>query len=103
MRELLHIIESQQFSRDFLEHFFIKVDFMRQVCARGNISTLTNRTMATLFYEPSTRTRLSFEAAMIRLGGRIISTENARDFSSAIKGESLEDTVRVIENYADVI
>jgi len=46
--------------------------------------------MATLFYEPSTRTRLSFEAAMVRLGGRVISTENASEFSSASKGESLE-------------
>lgn len=59
--------------------------------------------MAALFYEPSTRTRLSFEAAMIRLGGKVIGTESARKFSSALKGESLEDTIRVVENYADVI
>lgn len=99
MRELLHIIESQQFSRKWLEMFFKRVELTK----RGDVGLLKPKIMATLFYEPSTRTRLSFEAAMIRLGGRIISTENARDFSSAIKGESLEDTIRVVENYADVI
>ncbi len=61
------------------------------------------RVMATLFYEPSTRTRLSFEAAMARLGGQIISTENAASMSSAVKGESLEDTARIVSGYADVI
>ena len=59
--------------------------------------------MASLFYEPSTRTRLSFESAMIRLGGDVISTENAKEFSSAAKGETLEDSIRVVGNYADVI
>jgi aspartate carbamoyltransferase catalytic subunit len=59
--------------------------------------------MASLFYEPSTRTRFSFESAMLRLGGSIISTENAKEFSSAAKGESLEDSIRVTGNYADVI
>jgi len=56
-----------------------------------------------VFYEPSTRTRLSFESAMMRLGGRVISTENAREFSSAAKGETLEDTIRIVDGYADVI
>jgi len=59
--------------------------------------------MATLFYQPSTRTRLSFESAATRMGMGMISTENARDFSSAAKGETIEDTVRVVEGYADVI
>lgn len=64
---------------------------------------LKGRVLATLFYEPSTRTRLSFEAAMLRLGGGVISTENAREFSSAAKGENIEDTTRIVEGYADVI
>lgn len=64
---------------------------------------LPRQILATLFYEPSTRTRLSFESAMLRLGGQVISTENAREFSSAIKGESVEDTVRIIAGYADAI
>ena len=59
--------------------------------------------MATLFYEPSTRTRFSFEAAMYRLGGRVLSTEHARVFSSEIDGEQLEDTIRIISGYCDVI
>jgi aspartate carbamoyltransferase catalytic subunit len=59
--------------------------------------------MATLFYEPSTRTRFSFETAMHRLGGRVISTENAGEFSSVAKGETLEDTVQILNGYADVI
>lgn len=59
--------------------------------------------MASLFYEPSTRTRFSFESAMIRLGGNVITTENAREFSSASKGETLEDSIRITSNYADAI
>lgn len=59
--------------------------------------------MASLFYEPSTRTRFSFESAMLRLGGGVITTENAGEFSSASKGETLEDTIRIINHYADVI
>lgn len=59
--------------------------------------------VATLFYEPSTRTRLSFEVAISRLGGGYVSTENAEIFSSAAKGESLEDTIRVVSDYVDII
>jgi aspartate carbamoyltransferase catalytic subunit len=59
--------------------------------------------LATLFYEPSTRTRLSFESAMARLGGRVISTPNAQQMSSASKGETLADTVRIVSGYCDVM
>ena len=64
---------------------------------------LQGRLLATIFYEPSTRTRFSFEAAMHRLGGQVLSAENATKASSAAKGESLEDTIRVIGGYADGI
>nr|KAJ0214965.1 hypothetical protein LSAT_V11C300155790 [Lactuca sativa] len=59
--------------------------------------------IATLFYEPSTRTRLSFESAMKRLGGEVLTTEHAREFSSAAKGETLEDSIRTMEGYSDII
>jgi len=65
--------------------------------------SLSGRILATIFYEPSTRTRLSFEAAMQKLGGGILTAENARENSSAAKGESIADAIRVIGGYADVI
>jgi aspartate carbamoyltransferase catalytic subunit len=64
---------------------------------------LRGRLLATVFYEPSTRTRFSFEAAMYRLGGQVLSAENAARASSAAKGESLEDTMLIISGYADAI
>lgn len=64
----------------------------------------TGRQLISLFYEPSTRTRLSFELAAAKLGIGIVSTENAREFSSASKGETLEDTIRVLDEYhADIL
>ena len=64
---------------------------------------LQNHILATVFYEPSTRTRLSFESAMNRLGGRVISVAEARTSSSAAKGETIYDAGRMLESYADVI
>ena len=54
---------------------------------------MEDKILANVFYEPSTRTRFSFESAMIKLGGNVLSTENAEQFSSAAKGEILEDTL----------
>lgn len=96
-----HIIEVEQFERPWIEHLFRQADEMREVSPAERL--LAGRILATLFYEPSTRTRLSFESAMLRLGGDIISTENAREFSSALKGETVEDTVRIVGGYADGI
>jgi len=102
--EVKHIVESQQFDRDFLFDLFKRVDELKNLCkSSGCPNTLKGKIMTTLFYEPSTRTRLSFEAAMLRLGGSVIGTESARQFSSVTKGESLEDTIRVISKYCDVI
>ncbi len=98
---LRHIVEVAQFDRDDLELVFERADSMRH--GPPAEIRLDSRILATVFYEPSTRTRLSFESAMLRLGGNVVSTENAREFSSAIKGESVEDTIRIINGYADAI
>jgi aspartate carbamoyltransferase catalytic subunit len=99
---LRHIIESQQFSRGLLEDIFARAEEMKREPHRF-MGRLAGQVMAALFYEPSTRTRLSFEAAMLRLGGQAMGTDNAREFSSAAKGETLEDTIRIVSGYADVI
>lgn len=95
-----HVIETQQFDREALEDLFASADALTHGV---DGSPLAGKIMAVLFYEPSTRTRLSFESAMLRLGGRVIGTENASEFSSAAKGETLEDTIRIISGYADLI
>ena len=64
--------------------------------------TCDGRVLATLFYEPSTRTRLSFETAMLRLGGKVIGFAGAQ-LSSASKGETVNDTLKVVSNYVDVV
>jgi aspartate carbamoyltransferase catalytic subunit len=94
-----HVISAEQFDRMLLDHLFLRAAALADV----RDDRLAHRVMATLFYEPSTRTRLSFESAMLRLGGSVIGTEAARTFSSAIKGETLEDTVRMVSTYADLI
>ena len=101
--KLHHIIEAQQFDVPTLDKLFEISKKMETVVQEGGTSDFHNRIMSTLFYEPSTRTRFSFETAMHRLGGRVISTENAREFSSVSKGETLEDTIRILNGYADVI
>jgi len=101
--KLTHVVESQQFTVPLLMELFERSRGMERVVARGGSLEYQNRIMATLFYAPSTRTRLCFEAAMQRLGGRVLSTEQARAFSSEIEGEQLEDTIRIIGSYCDVI
>ena len=94
-----HIIESQQFDIKTIKQIFKIADSF----SKNIKQSMRGKIMASLFYEPSTRTRFSFESAMLRLGGKVISTENAAEFSSVAKGETLEDTIRVINNYVDVI
>lgn len=98
-RRLEHVLSSEQFDRECLDDVFARADGL----AGHRDNRLAGRIMATLFYEPSTRTRLSFELAMLRLGGSVVGTEAAREFSSVIKGETLEDTIRMVSSYADVI
>jgi aspartate carbamoyltransferase catalytic subunit len=101
--KLKHIIKSQQFSVPSIMELFATAQQMEKVVARGGTQDYNSKIMASLFYEPSTRTRFSFETAMHRLGGRILSTENAKEFSSAISGESIEDTIKVLSQFVDVI
>ncbi len=101
--KLNHVIEAQQFNVPMIKELFDIAGEMEKIFLRGGTQDYHHKIMASLFYEPSTRTRLSFETAMCRLGGRIISTENAREFSSVATGESLEDTIRVLNEYVDVI
>jgi aspartate carbamoyltransferase catalytic subunit len=101
--KLHHVVESQQFTVPLLMELFDRSRQMERVVLRGGTLDYQSRILATLFYEPSTRTRFSFEAAMYRLGGRVLSTEHARAFSSEIEGEQVEDSIRIIGGYADVI
>ena len=107
MSDLRHIIEAQQFDRDGMADIFRVAREMEQVVQHYGSNILNRRVMASLFYEPSTRTRLSFESAMRRLGGDVITTESAQEFSSAAKGETLEDTLvgilsaEIVEAYVE--
>ena len=98
------VISAKQFGRAEIEAVIERAALMEKICgSKGHEPRLSGKVMAALFYEESTRTRLSFETAMLRLGGSVIGTENARMFSSAAKGESLQDTARIVGGYADVI
>jgi aspartate carbamoyltransferase catalytic subunit len=101
--KLNHVIESQQFTVPLLKELFDRADQMEKILARGGTRDYENKIMATLFYKTSTRTRFSFESAMYRLGGKVLSTEQAKIFSSEFKEEQLEDTIRIISQYCNVI
>ena len=102
--KLEHIIKAQQFDTEILSEIFKSSSKIKSDLLKGkSITKLSGLVLATVFYEPSTRTRLSFESAMIRMGGSVITTENAKEFSSAAKGENIEDTIRVMQAYADAI
>lgn len=98
------ILTAAQFSREQIEQLFTRADeFAARLDQGERLRLLDGKILATIFYEPSTRTRLSFEAAMQRLGGGVISVAEAKTASSVAKGESLSDTIRTIAQYADAI
>lgn len=99
-----HILKSQQFSRKALDALFAQTDHMRKlyddtIGRKGLTALLQGQLIYPVFYEPSSRTRYSFCSAAANLGMRPIWTESAGEFSSAVKGESLEDTIRVLCEY----
>ncbi|MBN8223121.1 MAG: aspartate carbamoyltransferase [Spirochaetes bacterium] len=96
------ILSAAQFtSADLTEILDLSQRIETALSAKRNLKLLDDFILATLFFEPSTRTRLSFEAAMHRLGGRVISTVGVQ-FSSLAKGETLFDTLKMVESYSDI-
>lgn len=95
------VISIRDFTKNDIEYVLDKSAQMERDAADKR-DLLRGCVLSTLFYEPSTRTRLSFEAAMSRLGGKVISVAEAK-ISSAAKGETLADTVKTVEQYSDVI
>ncbi|PKO20547.1 MAG: aspartate carbamoyltransferase [Chloroflexi bacterium HGW-Chloroflexi-1] len=97
------ILRADQFTLDEIELIMdTAARFEGVMRAGGRLLNMAGKVLATLFYEPSTRTRLSFETAMLQLGGQVISVAEAKTSSSAAKGETLFDTGKMIEGYAHV-
>lgn len=96
-----HLIDPRDFTTEELDEIF---QLANQIISNPkNFSRICEgKLLATLFYEPSTRTRFSFEAAMMRLGGKVIGFSEPNS-TSAAKGESIADTIRVISSYADIV
>jgi len=100
--ERKHIISTKDFSRGEIDLILEQAAKLEPYARQGRASILKDRIVATLFYEPSTRTRLSFDAAIKRLGGTTIGFDTSTT-SSVAKGEALGDTIRIVESYADAI
>lgn len=102
MGELRNLISIQDLDRNQIDHILEVAAKMESVAVKRS-KDLDSKIMATLFFEPSTRTRLSFESAMLRLGGSVLGFAEAGVSSAGAKGETLADTIRTVERYADVI
>jgi len=100
---LRHILEAQQFDKKMLKELFALADRMEEQVKNGESDLLRGKILASLFYVPSNRTRFSFESAMTRLGGEVLSSDRAEAFSSELKGGSLEDTIIAMGYFADAI
>lgn len=99
-----HVLSISQFNdKALLEQLFARAAELQAMPPKEYPKPLQSLTIASIFFEPSTRTRLSFETAIQNLGGQLISVENAGDNSSGKKGETLEDTTRTLNAYADGI
>ena len=101
---MVHVVEAQQFNKKSLQEIFVSADRIKeQIERRQPLDSLRGKILANLFYVKSIRTMFSFDTAMKRLGGEVINTENGDDFSSELTGASLEDTIRVVGSFVDVI
>ncbi|MGI8587903.1 MAG: aspartate carbamoyltransferase [Chloroflexia bacterium] len=99
-----HVLSVEQFGPELVEPLFAEAKAFARMVEEGRHSkALDGMIVANLFYEASTRTDLSFQSAVARLGGRIINTAGGVSYSSVTKGESLRDTVKTIASYADAI
>jgi aspartate carbamoyltransferase catalytic subunit len=96
------VISIRDFSKDDLQHLFAVSDKIEKASNEMKISLAPNKTMAMLFFEPSTRTRLSFESAILLIGGHALGFAEPKS-SSVEKGENLADTIRVVESYCDLL
>lgn len=97
------VLRADQFTPGDMDLILERAATYEAALAAGKeLDELRGKVLATLFFEPSTRTRLSFETAMLRLGGRVLSVSEAKS-TSASKGESLHDTIKTVEGYADAI
>ena len=97
-----HLTSTKQLLRKDTDSILKTAHAMEKILEKGGDDRLKGKILASLFYEPSTRTRLSFETAMSRLGGSVITAEGIQ-FSSLYKGETVEDTMRVVGSYADIV
>ncbi len=97
-----HLLSTKQLTRADTEEIIRVASVMEKVRTKGKSDLLKGKVLAALFYEPSTRTRLSFETAMLRLGGDVLTAEGIQ-FSSLYKGETIEDTMEMVGQYADII
>lgn len=97
-----HLTSTKQLSRADTDAVLTKAAEMEKVLEKGGSDELKGKILASLFYEPSTRTRLSFETAMMRLGGNVV-TADGLQFSSLYKGETIEDTIVMASQYVDII
>lgn len=100
-----HVVSTELWHADKLSLLFDRAASYQRAIASKTRTAFSDapESMLTLFYEPSTRTRLSFEAAAQRLGINVLTVADANTSSSAFKGESLEDTARIVSSYADVV
>ena len=103
-KPLKHVVDTEFFNEDFLNKIFERADHFKKALStpdgRKKIGkTLDGKLVFAMFFEPSTRTRLSFTSAAMHLGAKVATAENARESSSASKGETLEDTIRMYCGY----